>query len=328
MRILIHHNGDFFPNSGIGRVIEVLKKSIESEGHIVEFCCANNYLSLLNGRLHFLRHSPLTAILFAKWLGKKDFDVVFSQTPEAAFDAVWAKKLVGKKFSVTTHCHGLDKVVGKEWLKELRVHKTRYSLITDLYLCASIFKGLFGMRWADKITAVSKSVAKDVEKYYKRKAIVIPNTVDVSEFEVFDKKETRKELGFEDSDIVVLFVGSPAWRKGLHYLLDALKLLPNNYKLQIVGYDINIKQKNVFVEKWVGTRQLSKYYSAVDVLCVPSVYEPFGMVYLEAQHFGLPCIGCIGTGAEEVIKNGELVPKRDGLAIRNAIVNITKEKCF
>ncbi|MFH1234327.1 MAG: glycosyltransferase family 4 protein [Candidatus Diapherotrites archaeon] len=161
------------------------------------------------------------------------------------------------------------------------------------------------------------------------KAEVVPNSVDCKEFKKFDRKKARKELSFDEKDFIVLFVGNAEWVKGLRYLVDAVKGIPDS-KLSIVGLNETgwIREalgKRVSFAGYVPHKELSKYYSAADVLCVPSVYEAFGLMYAEAQCFGIPCIGSRGTGAEEVIGegvNGFLAEKRDSEGIENALSKI------
>jgi len=65
------------------------------------------------------------------------------------------------------------------------------------------------------------------------------------------------------------------------------------------------------------------------VLCVPSIYEAFGLMYAEATCVGLPSIACKGTGAEEIIENGKngfLVGKRKIKIIISAIEKVAKQK--
>jgi len=132
----------------------------------------------------------------------------------------------------------------------------------------------------------------------------------------------------------VLWVGNCGWLKGLWYLSKAMESLPSNVKLVVVGLENKkeverIKEvKNLELFGQISTEELSIQYQKADVLCVPSVYEAFGLVFAEAQCFGLPCIGSKGTGAEETIidgKNGYLVEKRDVKGIANAIRKVMKK---
>lgn len=328
MKVLMHYNGAFSKTAGVSRVVLGLGKALEKKGIEIDYLFGYNapkgmhaYLQSLKGALHFLHHTPITALLFANYIKNKDYDIVHSHTPEAAFDAVVAHALLRKKYRVIVHLHGLDKAVREEWKEEVKRGKALYSWKTDFYLRTSIFKSWFSMKLADFFIAVSKTVKNEAKRFYGVNASVVSNAVDCSEFKKFSRNKAREKLGFSEKDFVVLFVGNNAWRKGLYYLVDAFRELPENYFLQVVGLRdkraISKMDKSGIrcnVVGQVGTEKLSMYYSAADALCVPSVNEPFGLIYLEAMCFGLPCIGCRGTGAEEIIedgKNGFLVEKRN-----------------
>lgn len=340
----MHYNGAYSKSAGVSRVVLSLGKALEEKGVQVDYAFGYdapqamfNYLQPLKGTLHFLHHTPLTALFFANFIKDKDYDIVHSHTPEAAFDAVIARLLLRKKYKIVVHLHGLDKAIYEEWKKELKLKRTSFNLTTFLYLKASIFKNWFAIKLADTFTCVSKTVKKEAKKFYGIDAVVVPNAVDCKEFKKFNKIAVRKQLGFNASDFIVLFVGNVVWRKGLHYLVSAFEQLSMENKLVIVG----LRDKKF--EKWLEKKgderilnvghipinELAKYFSAADVLCVPSINEPFGLVYAEACCFGLPCIACKGTGAEEIIENGFngfLARKRSVKELKEALEKLKDRK--
>jgi len=336
MNVLVHFNGVFAKNAGVSRCVldsnkVFLKKGIKTTllyGYGSE---TQSYLGALSGKFHFMHHSPLTALFFARAIKGKEFDTVHSHTPEAAFDAVIARFLFGKKYKIVVHLHGLDKALRREWLREVENGLTRYSLRQDLYLHASIFKSWFAFKYADSFTAVSRSVAKQAKALYNVEAEVIPNSVDCRDLKKIPKSKATKQLGL-GAKPVVLFVGNASWVKGLKYLAEAVEEL--NVQLLVVGMENDAEISGFLGEKVrfegvVAQKKLALYYSAADVLCVPSVYEGFGLMYAEAQCFSLPCIGCKDTGAEETIENGKngfLVGKRSPLEIRRALKRILAVK--
>jgi len=333
MRILVHYNGTYSETAGVSRVVLGLGKALEKHveiDYVFGYDAPKgmySYLNSLKGPFHFLRHTPITAILFAIFIRNKDYDIIHSHTPEGAFDAVLARFLLRKKYKVLVHLHGLDKAVRQEWKKELALKRANHGF-ADLYLLASVFKAYFAMKMADAFVSVSRTVAQEAQKFYNVQPKILPNTVNCAELKKIEKAKARKELGLAEKDFVVLFVGNASWIKGLHYLVEALKEI-EQAKLLIVGLAENnepwIKNalgNRVHFSGYLDRKELSKYYSAADVLCVPSLYEPFGLVYAEAQCFGLPCIASKGTGAEETIKhgkNGFLVEKRNVAQIKAAL---------
>ncbi|NOZ10647.1 MAG: glycosyltransferase family 4 protein [Gammaproteobacteria bacterium] len=109
----------------------------------------------------------------------------------------------------------------------------------------------------------------------------------------------------------VLFVGCLSQRKGLKYLLQAVKAIKSHkLKLTLVGPRIGSgrgldEYKGIFDEKGVlhGKALLDEYYSN-DVLVLPSVFEGFGLVIIEAMATGIPVIGSTHTCAPDVIRDG------------------------
>jgi glycosyltransferase involved in cell wall biosynthesis len=118
----------------------------------------------------------------------------------------------------------------------------------------------------------------------------------------------------------ILFLGNIIERKGLHTLLEAIRLLTFDLQLDIVGSlttDPNYAKK---MQEFVAVNGLSSivhFHGALDnepfkqklqqahVLIVPSSYEGFGIVYLEGMAFGLPAIGTTAGAAGEIIEHGK-----------------------
>ena len=132
----------------------------------------------------------------------------------------------------------------------------------------------------------------------------------------------------------ILFVGNLIRRKGLHTLLSALDYLPaRSWQLDIVGdpevdptyvrrsIKPAIRQLNrgqITRHGVISNWALSALYAHSHVLVMPSEYEGFGIVYLEAMGFGLPVIGSTAGAASEIItqgKNGFRLPPHDVLAL-------------
>lgn len=118
----------------------------------------------------------------------------------------------------------------------------------------------------------------------------------------------------------LLFVGSIIPRKGLHTLLEALALIPeDDWRLNILGDPNRHPRYTQAMHRLVHTRKLSprvafqgaltdaelyKHMRSAHVLCVPSNYEGFGITYLEAMGFGLVPVGGTSGGTSELIEDG------------------------
>lgn len=146
---------------------------------------------------------------------------------------------------------------------------------------------------------------------------------------------------------VILSVGAIKARKGQLDSVQAVKLLISRYpniRLNIVG-DINshsyyekiitfIKQNkltsNVHFFHQLTDEELKQHYAKADIFLMPSTsrgenFEGFGLVYLEAGAFGMPSVGCLETGAIDIIKDGEngyLVPQNSPSQIASAVIKI------
>jgi glycosyltransferase involved in cell wall biosynthesis len=78
----------------------------------------------------------------------------------------------------------------------------------------------------------------------------------------------------------------------------------------------------------VPYEELPRYYSGCDMFLAPSLYEPFGMVYLEAMACGKTAIGCDAGGVPEIIRHGQtgiLVPPGDAVALASTLDHLLDE---
>ena len=151
---------------------------------------------------------------------------------------------------------------------------------------------------------------------------IVPCGVNLDLFYPSDKTAARKKLGFEPQDTILLYVGRFDPLKGLNKLLEALTYLKHHPRLRlvIVGGDgdkapelKNLKQKirdfaideRVVLAGQIEQRNLPPYYNAADVLVMPSHYESFGLVGLEALACGRPVVSTPVGAAEDLIRNGQ-----------------------
>jgi D-inositol-3-phosphate glycosyltransferase len=187
---------------------------------------------------------------------------------------------------------------------------------------------------ADKIVAATLAERAQLEWLYKadvKKIVVIPPGVDVSHFYPIPVDEARAFIGIEPDDQMVLYVGRIEPLKGVDILIEAMSCL--NFReitsngpilLTIIGGDPDVDPADMSVEmarlqkmcndlcmgKMViflgkrGQETLPYYYSAADVVVMPSHYESFGMVALEAMACGTPVIASQVGGLAFLVQDG------------------------
>jgi D-inositol-3-phosphate glycosyltransferase len=151
---------------------------------------------------------------------------------------------------------------------------------------------------------------------------VLPCGVNLELFRPVDKAAARKKLGFTEDESIILFVGRFAPLKGVDRLLEAVAHLRHyqGLRLLIVGGDgcssevsqelrqlcskLGIQGSVTFVGR-IEQDMLPAYYSAADVLALPSHYESFGLVALESLASGTPVVATRVGAMESILREGE-----------------------
>lgn len=195
------------------------------------------------------------------------------------------------------------------------------SLDYNLYrrLTMAIERRTFSRRGPAAVTVVSEQMKKDVVTHYGEGAgnvFVIPNAVDAREFHPRNRDEyrlpVRRELGIPLRAPVILFVGGDWERKGLPQAIASLGLMRRNDPVLLVVGPGSAAQYRDLARRYgvesrvvfVGSRShTAPYYAAADVLTLPSLYEPFGLVVTEAMASGLPVVVSPEVGASFLITN-------------------------
>ena len=208
------------------------------------------------------------------------------------------------------------------------------SLISNFHFLLSPFARIFGKKLGGLI-AVSKIAKKCWQKFFPhRKIVVIPNGIDC---ERFKSKRKKKREG----EIRILFVGRIEKRKGLIYLLRALRRIKEEkWHLIVVGNGPRMLEAKAYVflsglEERVEFRgrveeeKLPLIYQEADIACFPSIGgESFGIVLLEAMASSLPIVCFKNPGYQEVLKNYPcrecLVEIRDVESLSSALLGLIR----
>lgn len=209
-------------------------------------------------------------------------------------------------------------------------------------------------KYSNVILATSPFERSDILKYYngdKKKIEIIPAGIEPKNFYPLNSTIARKSLNINENENIILYVGRIEWRKGIGTLIVALSELSKidaekfeNSRLIIVGRTKGPERKEVKRLKdtaqkfgvlhkisFAGSKDISelrKYYSAANVCVVPSYYEPFGIVPLEALACNCPVIASKVGGLQFTVKNkhaGYLIPPRKPHHLANAIKHLLND---
>jgi glycogen(starch) synthase len=164
----------------------------------------------------------------------------------------------------------------------------------------------------------------DIFDIDERRIAVIPNGVDPNDLRpVGDLEALRREFA-APSQKLVLLVGRLVYEKGFQLALDALPGViervedvrflvagsgTHEGELKAQADRLGLSEHGMFLG-WIGDDVLHSLYRIADLCVVPSIYEPFGLVALEAMASGCPCIVADTGGLREVVPSGERVGLR------------------
>lgn len=172
---------------------------------------------------------------------------------------------------------------------------------------------------------------------------IIPNGVDIKSFELeFDWLNFRRKYASDDEKII-FFVGRHVFEKGIHLLIEAAgEVLSNNYNIKFViggkgpmTDELKNKVKIMGIENkfefigYIDDEIKNKLYKVSNAAVFPSLYEPFGIVALEAMAAGCPVIVSDTGGLSEIIQhrvNGIKTIPSNSNSIKNAIIEIIKNE--
>ena len=166
-------------------------------------------------------------------------------------------------------------------------------------------------------SAYMREHVADVFGLEEERIAVIPNGIDPSELVPVDDLETLRSRFASPDERLVLLVGRLVYEKGFQLALEALPGLierVGNVRYLVAGSGtaerelreqasaLGLDDHGTFLG-WIGDDVLHSLYRIADLTVVPSIYEPFGLVALEAMASGCPCLVADTGGLREVVPN-------------------------
>jgi UDP-glucose:(heptosyl)LPS alpha-1,3-glucosyltransferase len=188
-----------------------------------------------------------------------------------------------------------------------------------------------------RIVAIARVGKAEIERFYDvpaERVEVVYNGVDLERFHPRNRAAlataARAEVAVPVGTPLALFAGSGFERKGLATALEALALCRPLCRLLVVGHGSRGRHDSLARRLgvadrvvWLGPRRdIERWYAAADVVVLPTRYDPFGNVHLEALAAGVPVVTSTRAGGAEVIeegRNGAVVDPHDARALAEAM---------
>lgn len=287
-------------------------------------------------------------------------DDIFAYLPEFVNKFLQFQQENNINYSLVHTNYWLSAWVGMQLKKNLDIKQVhtyhslgavKYKSVTTIPMIATTRLGTEKavLESAERIVATSPQEREHMRTLVsqKGKIDIIPCGTDVSHFGSISREAARKELGIDPETQVILYVGRFDKRKGIETLVRAVGQCQtrNHSKLKLIigggfrsghsdgrEYDrianivneLGLNDITVFPGR-LSREALPTYYTAADITVVPSHYEPFGLVTIEAMACGTPVIGSDVGGLQFTIKpevTGLLCPPKDSAAFAVAIDRI------
>jgi alpha-maltose-1-phosphate synthase len=246
-----------------------------------------------------------------------DADLVHCHTWYSHFGGILAKLNYGIPLVITTH--SLEPL--RPWKREQLAGGYDFSLWVEKT----------ALEMADAIIAVSAETKRDIEKLFDvdpKRVHVIHNGIDLEDYRKVDAIDALVRDGIDPEKPYLLFVGRVTRQKGIVHLVRAIQFMDPDFPIVLcagapdtpeIAEEMNEalaaaqkKRRNIFwIEEMLDRPAVIELYSHAAVFCCPSIYEPFGIINLEAMACETAVVASAVGGIKEVVvdsKTGFLVP--------------------
>jgi UDP-glucose:(heptosyl)LPS alpha-1,3-glucosyltransferase len=310
-----------FPNchkrGGVERVVLECANFLASRGHETHLLTCQCDEALLDAQV---RCHPVSVNNIAWWRMMR-----FARKAKLVCDEMQSAPDVLASFGVQSPFNSVTWVqsVHRSWIEISRRHRGlagRWKQRANPFHAAGLAmeSAYYGGRRYRKLIALTEAVKADLMRCYdvpERDIEIIPNGFSPAEFNVSriaSRDSVRNRLGFNDDDRVIVFVANELDRKGFGPLLEAIgQLADNRLKLLVVGrvgpegYQGQIDRLGAGCVRFIGsTPDIAEFYAATDLFALPTIYEAWGLVIVEALACGLRVLTSRLAGASVAVQEG------------------------
>jgi alpha-maltose-1-phosphate synthase len=246
-----------------------------------------------------------------------DADLVHCHTWYSHFGGILAKQNYGLPLVITVH--SLEPL--RPWKREQLAGGYDFTLWLERT----------ALEMADAVVAVSGETKKDIERLFRVKPDrlhVIHNGIDLEEYHCVDSSAALVRHKIDQQRPYLLFVGRITRQKGIVHLVRAIQFMDPGFQIvlcagapdtpeiaeEMKSAVAEAKKKRadiIWIEEMVNKKAVIELYSHAAVFCCPSIYEPFGIINLEAMACETAVVASAVGGIKEVVVEGEtgfLVP--------------------
>jgi starch synthase len=246
-----------------------------------------------------------------------DADLVHCHTWYTHFGGILAKKNYGIPLVITVH--SLEPL--RPWKREQLAGGYDFSLWVEKT----------ALEMADAIIAVSGETRHDVERLFdvdSARIHVIHNGIDLDQYRKIDSTAALRSYGIDPNTPYLLFIGRITRQKGFQHLVRAIEFMNRDFQIVLCAAAPDTpamaeetrtaverakgqRPGIIWINKMVDQKAACELYSHAAVFVCPSIYEPFGIINLEAMACETAVVASAAGGIKEVVVDGEtgfLVP--------------------